>query len=128
MTSRRFSHSLKRFGALLCLFSLFAQVALPVAHEWQTAVAEAAYHHDGSSASDAAIEADAGDSGSRHHHHDPASCRICPELSSFRHAVPLQSYSFHPPTPKLTAVSDVSSPRISFTDRGGASPRSPPPA
>lgn len=128
MTARRFSHAFRRLGTFLCLCSLLAQATLPVAHEWQTAAAEASYHHGDAAASGVALRIESSDSGSRHHHHDAASCRLCPNLSSFRELVVFQRYALQPPASRPAAAFDASSPRSSSLARGSASPRSPPQA
>jgi hypothetical protein len=84
MRSRRSFRAIRTLaGPLLAFLAVFAQTALPVVHEWEVGLREAAEHPVVARvASGSAITSP--EDGSSHEHHD-AACAVCRVLSNARH-------------------------------------------
>lgn len=74
-------------GGLLGLVALAARAALPFAHDWQVARAEAAHSH-ALSPGPAPVLHPEPEGSEPHRHHDPHTCSVCPCLSRSRLWVP----------------------------------------
>ncbi|MEK7383645.1 MAG: DUF2946 family protein [Elusimicrobiota bacterium] len=113
---------MKRFLlSLLCVATLAAQAALPVAHDWLAARQEAG-HHQKSSEETAFEESDA------HAHHAPAVCRVCHQLNQGRRLLMGEGVSLKTDFNVLSALPLRSNGFVPVSLSAGSAPRGPPPA